>query len=965
MLHYYKKQFKNKEEIHLRLLICFLKLGDFMNQHFVVVDIETTGNSPKKGERIIQLSAVKMDKENIIDQYTTFVNPNISIPPFIEELTGINESMVKDAPSFEEIAPFLKEYLQGCIFVAHNVLFDLQFLQNEFERVGVEAFEGSMIDTVELAKIILPTSDSYKLIELAEGLSLTHERPHQADSDALVTAELLIHLLKKVNQLPLVTLEKLADFSMHLKSDIDMLFDDILTEKRKHIEDLPLDLEVYRGIAVRKKQPSVKIDTYRETFKYPETSLEKERLLSPHIKHYERRIGQFEMMDSVFASFQQENYAVIEAGTGIGKSIGYLLPGIYFACKERTPVVISTYTVQLQEQLLKGEIKALSKILPFSFKTVLLKGGSHYLNMFKFEQSLRERDPQYDSLLTKMQILVWLTQTVTGDVDELNLSSGGNVYWNRIKHDGWHLTKEKDPWVSRDFYLHARKTAQDADVIITNHSMLLTELVQNVKLFPDFSYLIIDEAHHLEQAARQHLSISLDYNPSKFLLSRLGIYEKKQLYYRLEQLTETQNITVKIHAFELDFMIHELDHAIDELFTMLGQFLQHSSHKKEKSIPKLRIRLTEENRKQSSWDKIKLCAEQIAALFKDIRKGIQERLDSLNQNSEQLNNKEKALLEEIYGFNQELEQLQLNISCLLLQPLDYHVYWMEGDKRALPNSISIQAQPISVQSALKEKLFGKMKSVILTSATLTIDQSFHYFKAGVGLSTSQKVIERSIPSPFDYQKLTKLIIPNDIPEIHQVSLQEYAEVITNHLIGIAQATKGRMLVLFTSYELLRMVYDYIRSCGLLEEFLLIAQGITSGSRTRLTKNFQRFDKAILFGTNSFWEGVDIPGEDLSCLVMVRLPFSPPDDPITEAINEYYKQKGINSFTAHSLPEAIIRFKQGFGRLIRRSTDRGVVIVFDRRIETTNYGKAFIKSIPPVPIEHGDLSDIIDNIEKWL
>lgn len=936
-----------------------------MNEHFVVVDIETTGNSPKKGERIIQISAVKMNKENIIDQYTTFVNPEISIPPFIEELTGINESMVKDAPSFEEIAPFLRDYLQGCIFVAHNVLFDLQFLQNEFERVGVEPFTGSMIDTVELAKIILPDSDSYKLIELAESLSLTHERPHQADSDALVTAELLLYLLQKANKLPLVTLEKLADFSMHLKSDIDILFDDIVMEKRKHIEDLPHDLEVYRGIALKKKQLSAKIDHYREPFQYPETSVEKERLLSQYVEHYERRNGQFEMMDAVFASFQQTNDAVIEAGTGIGKSIGYLLPSIYFACKERTPVVISTYTIQLQEQLMKKEIKLLSDILPFPFKTVLLKGRSHYLNMFKFEQSLSERDWQYDSLLTKMQILVWLTQTVTGDVDELNISTGGSVYWNRIKHDGWHLTKEKDPWISRDFYLHAKKTALDADIIITNHSMLLTELVQDIKLFPDFSYLIMDEAHHLEHAARQHLSISLGFNTSKFLLSRLGIYEKKQLYYQLERLSDAQNISVTVHAFELDFMIHELDLSLDELFMMIGQFIQHSINKKEKSQPKLRIRLTEESRKKPSWEKIKLCAEQIVALFTDIRKGIQERLDALNQQSGQLKNKEKALLEEMYGFIGDLEQLQSSISSLVLHPLEHHVYWIEGDKRSVPNSITIMAQPVSVHSALNEKLFEKMKSVILTSATLTINHSFHYFKDSIGLNSNRKVMEKCIPSPFDYEKQTKLFIPNDIPEIHQVSIQEYAQDITNHLIGIAQATKGRMLVLFTSYELLRLVHDYMKACGLLEEFILIAQGITSGSRTRLTKNFQRFDKAILFGTNSFWEGVDIPGEDLSCLVMVRLPFSPPDDPITEAINENYKQKGINAFTAHSLPEAIIRFKQGFGRLIRRSTDRGVVIVFDRRIETTSYGNAFIKSIPPLPIEHGNLSDIIDNIEKWL
>ncbi|MBS4173247.1 ATP-dependent DNA helicase DinG [Bacillus sp. FJAT-49736] len=935
-----------------------------MDQKFVVVDIETTGNSPKKGERIIQISAVKIENEKIIDQYTTFVNPEILIPPFIEELTGINDHMVMNAPLFEEIAPTLREYLEGYIFVAHNVLFDLPFLQNEFERVGVQPFLGMTIDTVELAKIILPTADSYKLAELAESLSLSHERPHQADSDAIVTAELLLYLLRKAKRLPLVTLEKLADFSIHLKSNIDSLFHNILSEKRNHIEDLPHDIEVYRGIALKKKLNSVKVDHYREKPIYPKTADEKEKIISSYIKSYERRAGQFEMMDIVYDSFQNEKVAIVEAGTGTGKSIGYLLPSIYFAYTKKSPVVISTYTVQLQEQLMRKEIRILSNILPFSFKTVLLKGRNHYLNMFKFEQSLLERDFQYDSLLTKMQILVWLTETVSGDIDELNLSSGGILLWNRIKHNDWHLTKEKNPWVSRDFYLFAKKSALDADIIITNHAMLFTELAQDVKIFPDFSYLVIDEAHHLEHAARQHLSIKLEYIACKFLLSRLGIYEKKQLYFRLEKLVEKHGITVENHVFEIDFMIQELEFALDELFMMFGKFIQ-SVSKKEQLQPKVKIRLKKDILQGNGWNAVLLGAEQINALMIDVQKGIQERLESLNKESEKLNNKDKAIIEEMYGLMSDFEQLRISIIALLLHPLDHYVYWMEGDKRALPNSIIIQAQPVTVQMQLNEKLFEKMKSVFLTSATLSINQSFHYFKEAVGLNLMSNVIEKQIPSPYDFHKLTKLIIPNDIPEIQQVSLQEYAEVITNHLIGIAQATKGRMLVLFTSYELLRMAHDYMRSSGLLEEFVLIAQGITSGSRTRLTKNFQRFDKSILFGTSSFWEGVDIPGEDLSCLVIVRLPFSPPDDPITEAINEFYKQSGKNSFTAHSLPEAIIRFKQGFGRLIRRSTDKGVVIVFDRRIETTSYGKAFIKSIPAVQMEHGNLSEIIDKIEKWL
>ena len=212
---------------------------------------------------------------------------------------------------------------------------------------------------------------------------------------------------------------------------------------------------------------------------------------------------------------------------------------------------------------------------------------------------------------------------------------------------------------------------------------------------------------------------------------------------------------------------------------------------------------------------------------------------------------------------------------------------------------------------------------------------------------------------------SKLFIPTDVPEIQNVSLDEYVEAIATHLIGVAQATKGRMLVLFTAFDMLRKTHDLMKDSGLLEDFVLMAQGISSGSRTRLTKNFQRFDKAILFGTSSFWEGVDIPGEDLSCLVLVRLPFSPPDEPVAQAKSDLLKNEGKNPFSHYSLPEAILRFKQGVGRLIRRSTDRGIVIVFDRRIITARYGKAFLDSIPDMPVRQGELHEMVELIEEWL
>ncbi|MEL3972669.1 ATP-dependent DNA helicase DinG [Rossellomorea oryzaecorticis] len=924
----------------------------------IVVDLETTGNSPRKGEKIIQISAVIIENGEIIDQFTSFVSPGKPIPPFIEELTGINDEMVKDAPEFHEIAPKILEILDNGVFVAHNVTFDLSFLQAELEEAGYNPFNGPAFDTVELAKIAMPSADSFKLTELSNTLSLSHVRPHQADSDAYVTAELLLHFINKLRVLPLVTLEKLQILSGHLKSDLSLLFDEIVSQKQRHVEDLSFDLEVYRGIALRKKTDDAPLPSIGD-----EIELDISKNLELHISTYEKRDAQIQMMDEVLESFLTGSHLVIEAGTGVGKSLGYLWPSLQFAKQHKERVVISTFTTQLQEQLLQKEIKLLENICPVPFQTVLLKGKNHYINLFKFEQSLREAESQYDVVLTKMQILVWLTRTETGDVDELNLTSGGQLFWNRLRHDGWHLPHSKDPWVSKDFYLHARKRAQSADIIITNHSMLLSDIINKGNLIPAFDYLVIDEAHHLEKSARQHLGIVLDYLSIKFTASQLGTLDQKQLYNRLYGLMNRYGVEGNLHSFELDTHVQQFYIDLEEAMNVLtNAFFKNA--KKRTGAQKIQLRISEEMRKSRSWQPVQMAMERVISGMKLIDKEFQAILDTIKSKKLKLEDSEKALVEEFYSFLVEWNELNEQFRAVFLKEMNDFVLWLDGDTRSLPNSLVIQAQPVAVAQNLKEELFAKKKGVVLTSATLTVSDSFNYFLNEVGLARDE-IKELQLSSPFDYDQSATLFIPNDVPEIGHVSNEEYIEAISSHLIGVAQATKGRMLILFTSYDMLRKTYELMKESGLLEDYVLMAQGITSGSRTRLTKNFQRFDKAILFGTSSFWEGVDIPGEDLSCLALVRLPFSPPDEPVTQAKSEILKAQGKNPFSSHSLPEAIIRFKQGVGRLIRRSSDRGIVIVYDRRIKTTRYGNAFIQSIPSMNVKEGDLFDLIEWIEDWL
>jgi ATP-dependent DNA helicase DinG len=933
-----------------------------MLNKFVVIDLETTGNTPKKGDKIIQFAAVVIENGEITEQFSSLINPQKPIPVFIEELTGINDEMVKDAPLFTEITEKVQSLLEGAYFVAHNVLFDLSFLQEELLLAGSEGFYGSVLDTVEMARILYPTADSYKLSDLAEIENLTHDRPHQADSDALVTAELFLILLKRLSLLPTITLRQLTQLSGGLKSDLQLF----LEEMRDTFEGLPIldSIEIVNDMALKKVSTEKETEILnKEKIKYPESEEDKVEIIRKSIKTFNRRTGQFTMMDTVYQSLQFSRHTLIEAGTGVGKSLGYLLPIAFFSKQNNLPVIVSTHTIQLQEQLLNKEIPLLAKILPFKIEVVLLKGRNQYLNLEKFHQTLMNENDNYDTTLTKMQILVWLTETETGDRDELNLSSGGQLYWNKIREEPTVLFKDKG-WQDRDFYHKAKRNAQSADVIITNHSLLLSDIKGEGSILPASDYVVIDEAHHLEKVASSYFGYSLDYLSSRLLINQFGTFEQKQLFYDMEQLLSrlpASGTKPSLHTFELNQLVLDLHYEMDEFFKLIALYAKTKAANK-KGINRIKVRFTSSD---SCRERKALChsAERLSFLLKDLLNAINNRVVWLESKKDSLSIHDLNKVEEISRFSVELDEFRnILISCFIKESKE--VKWIEMDTRSPQNVTTFVAQPATVAEHLKEKLFQTKKSVILTSATLSVNRSFEYIMREIGLETINTV-QVSIPSPFEYKNQVQLLIPEDLPEINSVSLEEYVIAITEHIITIAEATQGRLLILFTANDMLKKTYELIKESGFLNEYVLIAQGISSGSRSRLTRNFQRYEKAVLLGTSSFWEGVDIPGEDLSCLVIVRLPFSPPDEPLTEAKCQLIVQQGKNAFSDYTLPEAILRFKQGFGRLIRAETDRGVMIVFDRRIVTTQYGKAFLKSIPSVPVKKGKMTELAEFIQKWL
>ncbi|MBM7692616.1 ATP-dependent DNA helicase DinG [Peribacillus deserti] len=932
-----------------------------MMQRFVVVDLETTGNSPKKGDSIIQFACAVIENKKIVEEYSTYIKPEKKIPPFIVELTGINDSMVENAPLFKEVAPKINSLLTDAVFVAHNVLFDLSFLQEELKQAGFEGFYGSTIDTVELSKILMPTSDSYKLSMLAIEENLEHERPHQADSDAHVTALLLLKLMTKLFALPKVTLKQLYRLSFSLKSEISELIGECIAEKDKKALE-PLDhLEIFRGLALKVPDQQEEFIEEEQDFTYRYNPDTKYKDLKRAFPNAEKRMGQLQMMNSVYDSFIQQKRSIIEAGTGIGKSLGYLLPAAYFIKKYRKKVIISTYTLHLQEQLLKKELPALASIVPFPIEAKMIKGKNNYLSLAKFERVLRQKDDNYDTSLTKMQILVWLTHTETGDRDELNLTSGGASFWDRLQTSAGLPGKLQEPWNTKDFYLRAKAAAKTADILVTNHAYLIQDITGQNPVLPKDAVLVLDEAHHFNKAYNSKLGFKVSYLTIRTIINRLGSYNQKMVLYRLEKMLKEKNLEVPTSSKVIENLIQDFLYESEQLFFLLARYTEKLAINPAQQKLTLHFDSAAESRELNG---IKMLAERVIDTLRQIREAADERVEVLTRREESLGKSHLYYVSEAASLLEELAEQQGYLKSFFLRNEEGAVYWAEILKSGKNTAVTLLSQPLTAGQSIWDDYLSKFSSIIMTSATLTVNGSFSFFMEQLGLK-DENITTESYPSPFNYMEAVKILIPSSMPEIGSLSLSEYARNVAQHIAVAATGSNGRMMVLFTSRELLRMTYDYLRVEAELGDYTLLAQGITGGSKWKLLKNFQGFNKGILLGNASFWDGVDVQGDKLSCLVIVRLPFSPPEEPVNAARSRQLIQEGKNPFSQYALPEAVLRFKQGFGRLIRAENEKGVLIVLDKRIQNSTYGHSFFEAIPKVTVETKPLEQLEKAVREWL
>ncbi|GEN53943.1 ATP-dependent DNA helicase DinG [Halobacillus faecis] len=932
-------------------------------KRFAIVDLETTGNAASKGDRIIEIGVVVMEENGtIVEEFSSLVYPEKDIPPFIRSLTGIENDDVLDAPLFSEIVEDVYPLFQHAFIVAHNIEFDLGFLNDELTRCGYQPLHNPIIDTVEFARILMPTSPTFKLGQLAERLEMGHDRPHRALSDAQVTADLLLYLLKELQRLPERTIHHLLKIEGKLKSDFREFFLKYLEEKR-YGTNPESDVMLKHGIAVRKQVHERESKTVQlPAFDTWKTQVfEGENGLESLLPDYEVRKGQQEMTSSVKRALEENKHAIIEAGAGTGKSVAYLLSAAFQAMQSGRRVVISTHTTSLQKQLLEEEIPKVERMFPRPIKAVLYKGKAHYISLIHFHYELeRSYQDNYDIALTKAMILVWLTKTRTGDVDEIQLPSNGRQFWHKVSSEQSSKTVRLG-FTDDSFYQWAQEKAAQADLVITNHALLCMDIMKEESALPDYEHVIIDEAHHLEAVASRYFGVRMNYRELQRYLTQFGEILHKSLYKEWSLQEDFYTNLIKGQQ-SIDEAKEELSHLSRYIYQSVKK--QKRLGKGKSDIGRTQL-LLKPGEMPAFIDTAKEMSHRFLAMIKKL-------IVHMGRMEEQL--RMQLAVKEDYSIPILLSRLNNQIDVChqirsqLIHYFDFtreeEVKWVEIEGEGAVNAIYLFSEPYDVAHLLEQRLFKRKSSAILTSATLTTDGSFDYIRKSLGMKGLANTMEAAIPSPYQFKEQVQLMVPNDFPNIKSEP-DAFIEALSEAIYSVAEVTKGRMLVLFTSYEMLRQTYSLLKEFIDPEEFMVFAQGVSSGSRDRLKKNFQAFDQAILLGTSSFWEGVDIPGEDLSCLMMVRLPFQPPDQPIQSIRNERMQKEGKNSFMEKSLPHAIIRFKQGFGRLIRSSSDRGIVFICDQRLMEARYGKYFLNSLPEVPVSYESTRQLINKIDKWL
>jgi len=935
-----------------------------MERVYVALDLELTGLDPKHDE-IIEVAMVRFRGHEVLDTFSSLVRPQRAIPLKIQQLVGITPQDVEGAPTLRSLAGRILSFAGSHPLVAHSVGVDQQFLH----RHGL-LLNNLPIDTFELASIALPAAGRYTLSNLADTMGIDLPQNHRALPDALATKDLFLALVQRIREWDPDLLEEIADLSTGVDWPLGRLFRDIAGDRRGGAGPL------FAGVAPASARPrSVgrqdpedgqplrpRDDIQPVDAEALAALVEPDGAFGRAFPGYEHRPQQVEMVRAVAEAFNLPSHLLVEAGTGTGKSLAYLLPAIHFAVQNDQRVIVSSNTINLQDQLFQKDIPDIRRILDLPFRAALLKGRGNYLCLRRLNTYRRSRQLDAGQISCVAKILAWQRETDTGDRSELVLVNDDYRVWSQVQSTPETCLGDLCPFrrQGRCFFYRARARAERAHLVVVNHSLLLSDLATESRVLPEYRYVIIDEAHHLEETATDQFGLSIGRRNLYAFLHSIshdtggvpgGLLSSIPALFQREAVGEATRQRLTASLTDLRDDIGHAEQRLYRLFHVVSAFVEHHVDPQQSPYDQT-ISLTPGQRAQPEWSEVEIAWDDFAELLQRAL----ERMERLASQIQRLHLDEDSqrdeILQELTIAQQHGQELLSGMARILTSADDEEIYWI-----SVPGSdaeITLHSAPLHVGPLLRERLFDAKDCVVLTSATLQTGNSFRYIKNRLGV---EDAIELALDSPFDFRSAVLLYVPKDIPEPNQ---PYYQKTVEQAIIDLCEATEGRTMILFTSNSQLYNTYRAVR--GPLEDAGIVVFGQSfDGSRQQILDNFRTTPRSVLLGTRSFWEGVDIVGEALSCLVIARLPFAVPTDPVFAARAQTFD----NAFEEYYLPDAILRFRQGFGRLIRSKEDYGLVVLLDKRILTKSYGKTILRSLPGCTARQGPLATLPHLARRWL
>ena len=956
-----------------------------MADPFCVVHALTTGGL-RAEDSLIELAAVRVGAGGE-ETFQCLCRQRGDLPLHIRQLAGLEDGDFAGAPDEDRALSDLFDFVGDDPVVAVEVDALLRYLRG---RAGRRR-GPSGIDVVDLACFVIPTAGSFDLATLC-GLAGVPAPGERALDTARATAAVWQHLAGRLLELPLpvlamaVTVLEPTDHPLRAllaEAETASLSKNLLgpTQYAELLKDFSPFLGIRPAVTPGAAPEKLDADGICALF-------EPDGTLSQSLAGYEYREEQVAMIREVCRAYNAGSILLVEAGTGTGKSLAYLIPSVLWAKKNGQRVVVSTNTKNLQEQLFSKDVPLIRRMLRAAgeaaseFRCAVIKGRANYLCMHKllnlFQEIDRELAPEERADL--LPLVAWAVETDTGDLSE----NGGFMHrpnwdiWTRVgalypeECNGPRCRRAKHCFLRR-----ARSLSLNADVVVANHAVVFSEMgIDDSAVLPPYDHLIFDEGHNIENVATEHLGLRLSAFDVMRVLNRLnragrdgagrGLFTNMR--FQLARAGELGEDGAQL-ADDIPRALADMDAvaaAMQQFFGAVAAVCEGAGGRGD------RLRYDAYDRRPREWDRVETAAGDFGQALKrlaDRLSAMQTRLGDMDDEVDYKQDFVRSLGAEAAAVSDLLSTLGMVVEA----KESAYVYWIEqrrrrGRRRDAAYEAQLCAAPLEIAAVMAAHLYGKKSTLILSSATLTVDGEFDFMLARLGLDEYEanepgRVRTAALGSSFDFERQVLLGVPVFLPEPARQA-GSFEEHLASMLGNLLTATRGRGLVLFTSYDMLNRTYPPVKETLERAGIVTLGQGL-DGERSKLMHYFTRNVSSVLLGTQSFWEGVDIPGEALTCLVLAKLPFQVVNDPIVEARCELLRSRGRDPFNEYSVPHAVIRLKQGFGRLIRSRTDVGIIVVCDKRVATRGYGRRFLHSLPaPAKVFTGE-ADLLDEVRSFL